>query len=106
MAGVVGIGTARSSTYLIIISIIPKFMLLVTINSLRAEVSVRNDASFILDSNLSIYEHQSTVCPNMPVRNLIYFTTMVERMVKGHNIYGMSCAQRLYDLCGLCAFLS
>ena len=53
-------------------------------------LSVRNDASFILDSNLSIYEHQSTVCPNMPVRNLIYFTTMVERMVKGHNIYGRS----------------
>jgi len=51
-------------------------------------LTVRNDASFILDSNLSIYEHQSTVCPNMPVRNLIYFTSMVERMIKNRNIFG------------------
>ncbi len=51
-------------------------------------LSVRNDASFILDSNLSIYEHQSTVCPNMPVRNLIYFTGIVERMIKNRNIFG------------------
>ena len=35
-------------------------------------LSVRNDAAFIVDAALSIYEHQSTVCPNMPVRNLIY----------------------------------
>jgi len=34
-------------------------------------LSVRNDASFIVDARLSIYEHQSTVCPNMPVRSLI-----------------------------------
>lgn len=51
-------------------------------------LTVRNDASFILDMNLSIYEHQSTVCPNMPVRSLIYFTNILERMLKGRNIYG------------------
>ena len=41
-------------------------------------LSVRNDASFILDANLSVYEHQSTICPNMPVRSLIYFTVTVQ----------------------------
>ena len=48
---------------------------LVEINTLRKGISltVRNDASFVLDMNLSIYEHQSTVCPNMPIRSLIYF---------------------------------
>ena len=39
-------------------------------------LTVRNDASFIVDASLSIYEHQSTVCPNMPVRSLIYFSNM------------------------------
>ena len=51
-------------------------------------LTVRNDASFVLDMNLSIYEHQSTVCPNMPVRSLIYFTCILEGLVKDQNIYG------------------
>ena len=34
-------------------------------------LTVRNDAAFVVDAALSIYEHQSTICPNMPVRNLI-----------------------------------
>ena len=51
-------------------------------------LSVRNDSAFVLDSNLSIYEHQSSVCPNMPVRCLIYFSNIIEKIVKGHNIYG------------------
>lgn len=51
-------------------------------------LSVRNDASFILDMNLSIYEHQSTVCPNIPVRSLIYFANILEKWLKGKNIYG------------------
>ena len=51
-------------------------------------LSVRNDAAFVLDMNLSIYEHQSTVCPNMPVRSLIYFSVMLKRLISGRNIYG------------------
>jgi len=51
-------------------------------------LTVRNDASFVLDMNLSIYEHQSTICPNMPVRSLIYFANILERMLKDRNIYG------------------
>lgn len=53
-------------------------------------LSIRNDAAFVLDSNLSLYEHQSTVCPNMPIRNLIYFTNIAEQMLKKRNIYGRS----------------
>ena len=51
-------------------------------------LSVRNDAAFVLDLSLSIYEHQSTVCPNMPVRSLVYFSVMLKRLVGGRNIYG------------------
>lgn len=50
-------------------------------------LSVRNDAAFVLDMNLSVYEHQSTVCSNMPVRSLIYFSNILEQMIKGKNIY-------------------
>ena len=51
-------------------------------------LTVRNDAAFVLDMNLSIYEHQSTECPNMPVRSLIYFTMTLEDYLSGKNIYG------------------
>jgi len=51
-------------------------------------LSVRNDAAFVLDMSLSIYEHQSSVCPNMPVRSLVYFSVMLKQLIKGRNIYG------------------
>ena len=51
-------------------------------------LSVRNDAAFILDMNLNVYEHESTVCPNMPLRELIYVTNILEQWVKAQNIYG------------------
>lgn len=51
-------------------------------------LTVRNDAAFVVDAALSIYEHQSTVCPNMLVRNLIYYTTIISKFVKKKNIYG------------------
>lgn len=57
---------------------------------------MRNDAAFVVDARLSIYEHQSTICPNMPVRSLIYFTVILSEILNeknsksktGKNIYG------------------
>jgi hypothetical protein len=51
-------------------------------------LTIRNDAAFFLDASLSIYEHQSSICPNMPVRSLVYFTNILEKMIKDRNIYG------------------
>lgn len=51
-------------------------------------LTIRNDAAFVVDAALSIYEHQSTICPNMPVRNLIYYTNIIESEIKNRNIYG------------------
>lgn len=50
----------------------------------------KNDVSFIIGSMLNLYEHQSTVNPNMPVRGLIYFAKQFEAYIKAHklNIYG------------------
>jgi hypothetical protein len=62
----------------------------IEIHTLKKGVSltVRNDSAFVLNPDLSIYEHQSTVCPNMPVRFLIYFTSIIEEPLKKQNIYG------------------
>ena len=62
----------------------------VEVHTLEKGVSltVRNDAAFVVDAALSIYEHQSTVCPNMPVRSLIYYTIIISKIIKNKNIYG------------------
>lgn len=50
----------------------------------------KNDVAILLDSRLSLWEHQSTFNPNMPVRGLIYFGQMYDRYVTTNevNIYG------------------
>jgi hypothetical protein len=63
---------------------------LVEVKTLEAGISltVRNDAAFVVNVHLNIYEHQASVCPNMPMRFLIYFTTIVQKMINKHDIYG------------------
>lgn len=51
-------------------------------------LSVRNDASFIIDASFNLYEHQSTYNPNMPVRSLIYFSDYVKDFIKQRELYG------------------
>ena len=51
-------------------------------------LSLRNDASFIVDMNLNLYEHQSTYNPNMPLRSLIYLTDIIKTYVKDQDIFG------------------
>lgn len=53
-------------------------------------LSMKNDMSFIVSSVLNLYEHQSTVNPNMPIRGLLYFARMYEAYIETNdlNIYG------------------
>lgn len=44
-------------------------------------IKVKNDLAFVLDSNLCLYEHQSTVNPNMPLRDLIYVAEEYHKIV-------------------------
>ena len=55
-------------------------------------LSIRNDASFILDMCANYYEHQSTYNPNMPLRSLIYFVEDIKNSLdhSDQNIYGGS----------------
>ncbi len=48
-------------------------------------LSIRNDASFIIDRQINYYEHQSTFNPNMPLRCLIYYVNDLEKYVKYQN---------------------
>ena len=52
----------------------------------RVLLSMRNDASFLLDSFLNLYEHQSTYNPNMPLRQLLYFSDLMWEMIKKHGV--------------------
>ena len=50
-------------------------------------MAMKNDVSFILDTRLSLYEQQSTVCPNMPLRDLMYVAKQFELLTVGKEIY-------------------
>lgn len=66
----------------------PEMVEIIPLENKGFSLSVRNDASFVLDANLSIYEHQSTLCPNMPLRSMIYFSQIIRGMIRNKNIYG------------------
>ena len=53
-------------------------------------MKMKNDLSFIVGSQLNLYEHQSTWNPNMPLRGLLYFAQQFEGLVsaRGDDIYG------------------
>lgn len=51
-------------------------------------MSIKNDISFIIDSRLSLYEHQSTYNPNLPLRYLFYVSDIYSKMTVNKNIYG------------------
>ena len=51
-------------------------------------MSMKNDVSCLLDMNLQIYEHQSTINPNMPLRNLMYITKQLEKLIVKKDLYG------------------
>ena len=53
-------------------------------------LSVRNDASFLVDSYLNLWEHQSTFNPNMPLRFLLYYSDLIANYIKDNkwDLYG------------------
>ena len=65
---------------------------LLTINTLKNAIymSIRNDLSFIIDSRLSLFEHQSTYNPNMPLRFLLYLADLYSDITKDENLYSQS----------------
>ena len=53
-------------------------------------MGMKNDVSFIVGSQISLYEHQGTYNPNMPVRQLMYLGRQYDKYIKKtrQNVYG------------------
>ena len=50
-------------------------------------MNMKNDMSFIIEDTMSLYEQQSTYCPNMPLRFLMYLAKLYERYVTAEDLY-------------------
>ena len=51
-------------------------------------MGMHNDLSFIIGTHLSIYEHQSTKCINMPLRCLLYVGRLYQQLIDEDEMYG------------------
>ena len=51
-------------------------------------MAIKNDLSFVIDSQLSLYEHQSTYSPNLPLRMLLYLADLYADLTQNENLYG------------------
>ncbi len=50
-------------------------------------MSIKNDVSCLLDMRIQLYEQQSTVNPNMPLRDLMYVCSQYEKLIVDKDIY-------------------
>ena len=46
-------------------------------------MGIKNDVSFVIGTSLSLYEHQSTYNPNMPLRGFLYYADLYRTMIQG-----------------------
>ena len=55
-------------------------------------MGMRNDLSFIIGDEMNLYEHQSTFCPNLPLRGLFYFSSVYKAYIEPmkHKLYSTS----------------
>ena len=50
-------------------------------------MGMKNDLAFIMDTNLYLYEHQSTYNQNMPLRDLFYICSEYQKLVNKKSLY-------------------
>lgn len=55
-----------------------------TVNTLENAIfmKMKNDVSFLIGCDMCLYEHQSTYCPNMPLRGLFYLTDLYKKYIR------------------------
>ena len=60
------------------------------INTLENAIymNMRNDVSFLIDSRMPLYEQQSSNNRNMPLRQLMYVSTLYAGITRNSNLYG------------------
>ena len=53
-------------------------------------MGMKNDLAFMLETNIYLYEHQSTLNPNIPLRDLIYIGIEYQQYVDDKSLYSSS----------------
>lgn len=64
----------------------PEMLEIVTLEN-AIYMGMKNDLAFILDMNLYLYEHQSTVNPNIPLRDLFYIAAEYQKLIDRKSLY-------------------
>lgn len=59
-------------------------------------IKMHNDVSFLIDSQMTLYEHQRTTNPNMPLRGLFYFAKVLN-VNREYNLPLQKKCKPLYD---------
>ncbi len=70
----------------------PDNLIITTLNE-NIYISMNNDVSFIIGSELVLTEQQSSVCPNMALRFLLYISDLYRAMVDMKRLYGSTMQQ-------------
>jgi len=50
-------------------------------------MGMKNDISFVIAQQMNLYEHQSTVNPNMPLRDLFYIADLLQKEYRDRSVY-------------------
>ena len=64
----------------------PEDLTVVTLEN-AVYMNMKNDAAFLVDFQLNLYEHQSTWNPNMPLRNLFYAAKEYQTLTRDESLY-------------------
>ena len=64
----------------------PEQLQIVTLEN-AVYMGMKNDLAFIVDTNLFLYEHQSTYNPNMPLRDLFYISSEYQKVIDKKSLY-------------------
>ena len=64
----------------------PELLEIVTLEN-AIYMEIKNDLAFLIDFNLYLYEHQSTVNKNMPLRLLEYVTAEYKKLTAAEDLY-------------------
>ena len=64
----------------------PELLKIVTLEN-AIYMGMKNNLAFIIDTDLFLYEHQSTYNPNMPLRDLFYISSEYQKLVDHKSLY-------------------
>ena len=69
----------------------PEDLVITTIDDV-VYMGMKNDCSFLVGHDINLYEHQSTYCPNMPIRGMLYLADAYRSIIESDNLnlYGSS----------------